>query len=249
MRLAVLSDVHANIHALEPVLEQIETSDFDRVICLGDVVGYGAFPNEVVEFLDASGVEMLRGAYDEAIVVGRPRRIPELDTDLERVEKVSYLWTLRELSPENRTLLRGLPREMTVPSRVGPGLLATHRLPGVVSGLAVAVPADWGLREVAERVGCCLFLCGHTHVPVDRSLNGFRLVNCGSVGMPHDGDTRACYVAIEIDSNPHPDSVQVTVKRVKYDVESAARAIERRGLPSQLAEVLRSGKTEVKTPA
>ncbi len=209
MRLAVLSDVHANIHALEPVLEQIEGADFHRVLCLGDVVGYGAFPNEVVEFLAASHVEMLRGAYDEAIIVGKPQRAPELDWEFERVERVSYLWTLRELTPENRALLRSLPRELNVASRKGVPLFATHRLSRPVGETFEADAVDWALRDVAAKVGPCLLVCGHTHVPADRWVDGLRVINCGSVGMPRDGDTRACYVAIETNSRPEPESVQV----------------------------------------
>jgi len=241
LRIAIFSDVHGNIHSLEPTLEQIEAGDYDRVVCCGDLVGYGAFPNEVVEFIEAAEIQTIMGNYDEGVAYDKGDcGCVYKDKGLERAGRLGYLWTTREVTPENKAILRGLPRRLEIAPRKGPKILIVHGSPRAINEYLFENRPESVFRHVSEQVDADILVFGHTHIPFDKTVGKVRFINCGSVGMPKDGDPRACYVSIEIDSGNSASEVGVTFKRVKYDVESAARAIERKGLPPEFADMLRN---------
>lgn len=247
MRYLIISDIHANIDALDAVLAAAPPTAWDRVLVLGDLVGYGAEPNAVIDRVRAlDPLAVIRGNHDKAGC--------GLDdgSSFNTVARMAAVWTLEALSPANRDYLRNLPAgPLTIDERVeichGAPFDEDHYI----------FDADDALRALdAASRPLCLF--GHTHLPVvfrrDPSVfDGFMpagsdetpleladgtayLVNVGSVGQPRDGDPRAAFGIYE------SDGPSVLLRRVSYPVDEAQRRILNAGLPSSLANRLGVGR-------
>jgi predicted phosphodiesterase len=248
VRYLVLSDIHSNIDALDAVLECAGRSSFDRVVVLGDLVGYGAEPNAVVDRIRSlDPVAIIRGNHDK-VAAG-------LDSagGFNPTAQRSAEWTHDALSPENRAYLAGLPE--------GPEVLdelveICHGSPmNEDSYIFGEMDAAEALRAIARPV--CLF--GHTHLPAAVALDERRnlavlfhgghneqrvtfetgrryLVNPGSVGQPRDGDPRAAYALLDRDVN------ELVIRRVEYPVERARDRILAAGLPKPLGNRLLVGR-------
>jgi len=236
MLLAAFSDIHANRHALEAVLKDIRQHAPDQVMCLGDLVGYGAFPNEVIETIRAEGIPTLTGNYDDGVGFDRQEcgcayTTPE---DIARGDR-SLKWTQAHVAPENKAWLRSLPREL----RFTFGrwrVLGVHGSPRRLNEYLFEDRPERSLERMFADLEADVILCGHTHLPYHRHIGPTRLINVGSAGKPKGGDPRACYALVELG-----DDVTATFPRVEYGVEAAARAIEATDLPHEFASVLRTG--------
>jgi len=236
MLLAAFSDIHGNKHALEAVLKDIRQHAPDQVMCLGDLVGYGAFPNEVIETIRAEGIPTLTGNYDDGVGFDREEcgcayTTPE---DIARGDR-SLKWTQAQVTPENKTWLRSLPREL----RFTFGrwrVLCVHGSPRRLNEYLFEDRPERSLERMFADLEADVILCGHTHLPYHRHIGPTHLINVGSAGKPKGGDPRACYALVELG-----DDVTATFPRVEYDVEAAARAIEATDLPHEFASVLRTG--------
>jgi predicted phosphodiesterase len=246
MRYLVLTDIHANLPALEEVLEVAAAEGYDRVLVLGDLVGYGADPNAVIDRVKAlSPAAIIRGNHDKA-----SSGLHSAD-DFNAVARAAATWTFNALSPENRDFLRTLPAG---PVQVTSRLEICHGTPfdedAYVFDAADAIDA----LDAAHGPLC---FYGHTHLPVvfSRSASGFNvalptgatsaitledgtryLVNPGSVGQPRDGDARAAFAIYDEDAS------QVTFWRVPYPIGLAQEAILAAGLPAPLAARLAVGR-------
>ncbi|MDP9112726.1 MAG: metallophosphatase family protein [Acidobacteriota bacterium] len=240
----ILSDIHANLEAHQAVLADAK-GKYDRILCLGDLVGYGADPNAIVEWTRENVTAVIRGNHDR-VSVGGPPGAPDGMETFNPVAQASTVWTRNTLLPGNREYLERLPR--------GPlpyeGLDLIHGSPADEDEYVVtasdAAPL-FGLLEAA------VTFFGHTHrqggfrmsrrtvarIAPDRALgceaNYFYLVNPGSVGQPRDGDPRAAYALYS------PEERAVEFCRVAYDVERAAAKIRAAGLPDFLAARLHEG--------
>ena len=234
MVLGAFSDIHGNKHALEAVLEDIQLRSPGRVVCLGDLVGYGAFPNEVIETIRAASLPTIMGNYDEGVGFDK-EECGCAYTDPAEVERGdrSLRWTRRVVTPENRAWLRALPREMRF-DIAGKRVLCVHGSPRRINEYLYDDRPERSLLRMFEGREADVILCGHTHLPYHRRIGAVDLVNVGTVGKPKDGDPRACYALIEI-----AEEVTATFPKVGYDVEGAAKAIEATELPHEFAEALR----------
>lgn len=246
MRYLVLSDIHANLEALEAVLSDRPAASHDRVLVLGDLVGYGADPNAVVDRVRAlAPTAVIRGNHDKAAC--------GLDdgSSFNQVARFAASWTGGILTPDNRRYLRDLPAgPLIVDDRVE----ICHGTP-FDEDHYVFDAADAVAALDASRRPICLF--GHTHLPVVFFRTGAEiggrvpdepehavdivdgmslLVNVGSVGQPRDGDPRAGY-AVYDDAGP-----SLTLYRMPYAVEVAQRKIVAAGLPHALANRLAIGR-------
>lgn len=224
---SVLSDVHANLEALDAVLKEVEG---DTLLCLGDFVDYGAQPNEVIEALASRGTKSILGNHDAAALTG--------DVSLFNPRAaMGSKWTRSRLTPGSAEFLRGLPQEMRL--RVeGAEFYFAHGSPDDRLWEYVDPRAHEGLfgyylaKVEADAMGL-----GHTHVPyVWRGDKGV-VFNPGSVGQPRDGDRRASFAVVRVDGG----SVEVDVRRVEYDSGKAASKIREAGLPESFADRLQSG--------
>ena len=241
MRVAVISDIHSNLPALEAVLSDVGQSDPDQVWCLGDLVGYGAQPDACVKLVEEVVEVCLAGNHD-LVVSG------ELDVRYFAMSAgAAARWTLKKVQRSTRDFLAGLS---PLGNAGGVGLYhASPRDPVWEYVLSISQAAE--CLDVQQQRIC---LIGHSHVACyfarnggdtigEQALDGAKLamaegewlVNPGSVGQPRDGDPRAAYLMLDT------DTWKATFKRVEYPVDEAAKAIIDAGLPKSLAERLYQG--------
>ncbi len=226
-KVAFISDVHSNLEALRAVLEDICPTE---VYCLGDIVGYGGSPNEVVGLLRERGVACIIGNHDFAVLSGEV-------SDFNARAMQAVTWTNRVLDEKNRRFLSGLPRSRTVEVG-GKKVYMTHGSPddNLWEYVFPSTHSDL-LGFYLEKLGADVIALGHTHVPfVWKGKEGV-VFNPGSVGQPRAGDPRASYATLEVDGG----EVSVAHRSVEYDVSAAARKIVEAGLPEVLARRLFTG--------
>lgn len=257
MRIAFFSDIHANLPALEAVLSDIDAQKPDFVYCLGDLVGYNIWPNEVINEIRKRRIPTIAGNYDEGIGLESDDCGCAYKTDEERAHgAVSISFTNEAVSTSSRKYLRNLPRHLSMEFQQKEEkvkLLMVHGSPRKINEYLFEDRHEKSLIRIIESAGADILLFGHTHKPYHRILsyeqNGKQAyrhaINIGSVGKPKDGDPRACYVIMDLEStcsNFFPDSVDLQFRRVSYDVEKAAQAVESSKLPNFYASALRYGK-------
>lgn len=247
MRYALISDVHGNLPALDAVLDDIvRRGDVGTVYHLGDLVGYGPWPNHVVARVRERAIAGVAGNYDSTIAHGYPHCGCRSETPRqEELAHLSYDWTREHVSSETRRLLAGLPFRLDLKPRgghaAGPTITLVHASPVNNLVYVTADRSDDFLTKLAGQAGLGAgdVLCfGHTHKPWHREVSGVHFINTGSVGRPKDGDWRAGYVLLELDA---AGRARVEFVRVEYDLEAAAQAVTSEGLPEELAAFLRTG--------
>ena len=258
MRVAVLSDIHANLHALEAVAKDLEREGAQEIWCLGDIVGYGGHPHECLGWVVEHATYVVKGNHDDAVVTGdtawfnpmaahAARKHAQLLNDAEKQRLAAWpLEIRRRMAAADILLVHGSPED------------PLHEY--VQPNDAIA-----GMRRWHDKGD--LLLMGHTHLPFAASpsglpsgaaagsgarrawrFDGFRetpstvdprapfVVNPGSVGQPRDGDARASYALLDLDAH------SATLRRVSYDVDAAAQAIAKLGLDSALGQRLYRGR-------
>lgn len=258
MKVAVFSDIHGNVGALEAVLADIKKRQVDMVFCGGDLVGYGAFPNEVIELIREQHIPTIIGNYDQGIGndsddCGCAYR----DEFSKALGKRSIAWTKEKVTPENKVYLRNLLERISF-NAGGKKVLLVHGSPRRINEYLFSDRPDHSIIRMFEEEKVEVIICGHTHLPYIKQMiveevmetvpepdghqvirkkpgGSYILVNSGSVGKPKDGDPRAAYALLSFeDGRFKPEII-----RVPYDVESMARAVEQSGLPVEYAAMLR----------
>lgn len=246
MKYALLSDVHANLPALEAVFADLDRrSDVDAVYHLGDLVGYAPWPDEVVRMLMARGTPGIAGNYDSTTATDYKHcGCRYEDARQEELAHLSYEWTRAHVSSETKRYLGSLPFRIDVRPLgghvAGPRLILLHGNPVLNTVYWTADRPDRFCLQMAETVSAKpgdVIAFGHTHKPWQRIVEEIHFVNTGSVGRPKDGDPRAGYALVTMDAT----SVEVEMVRVTYDVERAAQGILASELPDEFAEILRTG--------
>lgn len=237
-RVALLSDVHANLPALEAVLGHARDQDVEAVWNAGDTVGYGAFPNEVLELLRQENATSILGNYD-----GKVLRFPAREGKWRRKKPaqkfLAFQWAHHALTQENLAYLGTLPDQIVLPAP-GSQVLITHGSPVAPNEHLSPETPDERLRELASVADVDVVVCGHSHRPFARQIDDVLFVNPGSVGRPDDGDPRASYAVADI-ARPGTRQIKVRHYRVSYDVEGAAEALRERGLPEAFAQMVVRG--------
>lgn len=246
MRYALISDIHANLPALDAVLGDItRRPDVVGSYHLGDLVGYAAWPNETVERLRDANVHGIAGNYDST--VGTDYKHCGCRYEDPRQEELSHLsfeWTKRHASTETKRYLAALPFRVDVKPLGGhassPTIILVHGTPALNTVYWTEDRPDSFCLQMARIAGAKAgdVICfGHTHRPWYRAVEGIHFVNTGSVGRPKDGDWRAGYVLLDAGvGDPRVEFV-----RVEYDLERAVRGIEDSELPDDFAAYLRAG--------
>ncbi len=243
MRYAILSDIHSNLEALTAVLLRIRQLRTDRMLCLGDVVGYNANPNEVMDILKSEGAVCIKGNHD---VVASGEREPD---DFSPLAKEAILWTRERLSYDGVEFLKHLPSEMEIEDFFifHGSIHDTDRYIFDIQDVRDNFSMLDGLPG-APRIG----FFGHTHVKTAYSLyrgviaieasnhiliwdDKKYLINPGSVGQPRDRDPRASFCIYDTKERT------VAFYRVEYDIRACGDKIVKAGLPLRLAERLEEG--------
>jgi putative phosphoesterase len=244
-RVVIFSDMHANLPALEAVLEDIDGKGYgaEERYCLGDLVGYATFPNEVVQVIRDREIPCIMGNYDQG--VGNSSDdcgCAYKDANSEALGKLSIAWSNQHTTEENKAYLRSLPAQ--IPLQLGDlRVMLVHGSPRRINEYLYEDRPDQSLERLVDMVESDVLVCGHTHIPYHRVLpSGRHVINEGSVGKPKDGDPRACYVVLQAKGR----ELTVEFVRVAYDIERAARAIEATQqpeiMPHEYAGMLREGK-------
>jgi len=231
---AVITDIHGNLPALQAALARIEELGIESVFCGGDLVGYGPHPNEVCTLIAEHEIPTIYGNYDYAIardeedcgcayVTQHDRELGQLSVD----------WTLMHTSSESKDFMRGLPFDLRF-SVGGVDVHLVHGSPRKVNEyLFEDKPASLYERLAAAESDPVLVF-GHTHKPWVHEFGEVLFVNCGSVGKPKDGDPRAAFAVLTAAG----ESANVTIERVEYDADTVAAEVRGAGLPGEFADKL-----------
>jgi predicted phosphodiesterase len=236
--IALFSDVHGNSLALGAVLDDLKARGITRIYCLGDLVGYGADPNGVIDLLRGYGIESILGNYDEGVAweTGDCGCF-YADAEAKSIGDASYAFTVAAVTAERKAYLRTLPRELHV-DLGDKKVHLVHGSPRRINEYLLRDRDERTYHRLAETEPDDVLAFGHTHDPWFRWYGKTLFVNVGSVGRPKDGDPRTMYVVLG-PSSAAP--VEVEIVRIAYDVGAAADAVLAAGLPSGLAGMLRSG--------
>ena len=253
MKIALFSDIHANLPALEAFFEDLESRNADAFFCLGDLVGYNIWPNEVIREIRRRGIPTIAGNYDYGIGRSSDDCGCAYKTDDEKANgAVSIACTNQWVLDDERQYLRTLPRHIRLEFELQDGapltVMLVHGSPRKVNEYLFEDREEKSLLRILEGAGADVLCFGHTHKPYHRILahedRFFHAINIGSVGKPKDGDPRGGYVLLHLNEETavhRADSIQVEFVRFAYDVERAARAVEESPLPNAYAEALRRG--------
>jgi putative phosphoesterase len=232
--IAVITDIHANLPALQAALARIDELGIESVYCGGDLVGYGPHPNEVVALVAERDIPAIYGNYDYAIARDLEDCGCAYITPHDReLGHGSVEWTLAHTDRRSKEWMRELPFDL----RFDVGAASVHLVHGsprkVNEYLFEDKPARLYERlAAAEDAGVMVF--GHTHKPWVRSYGGVLFVNCGSVGKPKDGDPRGAFAVLRETAG----GVEATIERVAYDAEAVAAEVRDSGLPAEFADKL-----------
>ena len=227
MKIGIMADPHSNLAAFQAVLKHMPK--VDELVCAGDLVGYGAEPNEVIDLARKKGIQTVLGNHDYSAIT---RDVAGFNPFAAK----AALWTAKNLRDDNVKYLRGLQEELRLTCG-GKRIYVVHGSPR--DPLFEYVFPDLPNRELLElmrNVEADVIVLGHTHVPMQRIIQGKLILNPGGVGQPRDRDPRASYMLLTIDGE-----ISVEHERVEYDVEQTAKKIEAAGLPSELATRLYFG--------
>jgi putative phosphoesterase len=238
-RIAIFGDLHGNSAAAEAVLQAIEREAPDALYCLGDLVGYGAKPNEVIEFIRSRGLPTIMGNYDDGVGFDRDDCGCAYKDAGERDRgQQSLMWSRAVTTDENKAFLRELVPEIRFDVD-GLRFRLVHGSPRRMNEYLFEDRDRRSLERIAQIADCDVLVFGHTHKPWVREISGVLFVNAGSAGKPKDGDPRAAWVLVT--TNPGESPI-VEIRRVEYDVASMAAAIrEADGLPDHYARDIETG--------
>lgn len=238
MRLAIISDIHANLQALEAVLADVYANECDEVHVLGDIVGYNANPSECLELVRRLPGVCVLGNHDEGLFR------EDLLENLSKTASTVLEWTRTVLTAEQKIWLAALRPVRQIRRTT----LVHATLDSPTSWGYIRVPSAAELSFICQRTQLCFF--GHTHIPMvfihgvgkmafqetmHLRLDHKLLINAGSVGQPRDGDWRACYLIYD------EESQTLYKRRVEYDVHAARQAVLDAGLPRSLGDRLLTG--------
>ncbi|MGA9314449.1 MAG: metallophosphoesterase family protein [Solirubrobacteraceae bacterium] len=231
---AVITDIHGNLPALEAALARVDELGIERVFCGGDLVGYGPHPNEVCTLIAQREIPTIYGNYDYAVardledcgcayITPHDRELGQRSVD----------WTLAHTSQESKDFMRGLPFDLRFPV----GSVDVHLVHGSPRKVNEYLFEDKPAR-LYERLAAAesdpVLVFGHTHKPWVHEYSGVLFVNCGSVGKPKDGDPRSAFAVLA----PSVGSVAVSIERVAYDADRVAAEVREAGLPEEFADKL-----------
>jgi len=215
----IFSDVHGNLEALQGVVADAAERNVDRGIFLGDLVGYGPYPNECID--------LVRGLKNCRCIVGNHDVAVFWQTSpygMSSAAREAILWTMDQLSDANKNYLAELPDRLDIAD-----MTFVHANPYNPRGWRYVLDRKYALRSFAA-TRCRNLFIGHSHRPRRR-----RIVNCGSVGQPRDGDSRSCYLIFDSRTR------ELEFHRVSYDVKKTVRAVRASGLPEVLGNRLLKG--------
>ncbi|TCO74359.1 metallophosphoesterase family protein [Marinisporobacter balticus] len=235
MKIAIITDIHSNIFALEAVLKDIEDKGIENIYCLGDLVGYGPFPNEVINRIREKHIPTVQGNYDQS--VGEELFACGCDYKDDKAMEIgakSLYWSQENTTEENKKWLKELPEKIEFEDE-GQKILLVHGSPRKNNEYLYEESKE--LEEISGMINADIMVCGHTHKPFHKQVAGIHMINAGSAGKPKHGNPKATYMIIDVNAN----DIKTEIVEVQYDYEKMAKAIEDSEIPSEFAEKIRKG--------
>ena len=233
-RVAVITDIHGNLPALEATLAAIDGLGIEDVYCGGDLVGYGPHPNEVCALIQERAIPTIYGNYDYAIA----RDLEDcgcayITPHDKEIGQQSVDWTLAHTDQASKDFMRELPFDLRF--EVGERRIhLVHGSPRKVNEYLFEDKPARTFERIAAAAECDVLVFGHTHKPWIHSYGGVLFVNCGSIGKPKDGDPRGAFAVL----TEGADAPTVTIERVEYDARAVADEVAAVGLPVEFADKL-----------
>jgi putative phosphoesterase len=236
MTIAIISDIHGNLPALEAVLADLAHRKPDSTYCLGDLVGYGAFPNEVIDRIRDQRIPSIMGNYDNGVGFDRDDCGCAYRDDGEKARgQESLMWTRDKTTADNKAFLRSFVPEIRFEA-AGKRILLVHGSPRRIYENLFEDRSLSSFQRLAASSNADVIVFGHTHKPYVKDVDGVLFVNAGSVGKPKDGDWRVCYVLLT-PGDPNP----IEFVRIEYDLNRMLQAMTTTTLPPEFAADLRTG--------
>lgn len=230
MKLAVISDIHSNVYALMRVLEDIDSQNVDTIICLGDLVGYGPHPNEVVAMIKRRNIICLKGNYDASVVDNGFTYIRDTN-----INSFSLPWTFEELRASNKYFLENLPENFSLTIE-GKKILFVHGSPQKINEYLSEDNKD--IEAIMKTLDADVLVCAHTHIPYIKQFGNKLLINDGSVGKPKIGRPNATYVLLEITKETN---IKTQIKEISYEYKRTVKDAEMKGFPTALVHSYETG--------
>ncbi len=236
MKIALISDIHSNHAALKAVLKDIKKQKIEKIFCLGDLVGYGPYPNKIFTILKDANMQILLGNYDEAVAFEKDEcGCGYTNLISSEMGKISFEWTRKHTSQENKEWIKKLPREIRLNTN-NKKILMVHGSPDNISG-RVDLMDDKEVDSMMEKTNIDILFCAHTHIPYHKIIGNKHIINPGSIGRPRIGSPQANYAIVSTNKG-----VNVKFRFIDYDHESFAKEIENSDMPkNNFAEVIRTG--------
>jgi putative phosphoesterase len=233
-RVAVITDIHANLPALAASLAWIEGQGIEAIYCGGDLVGYGPRPNEVCGLIEQRRIPTIYGNYDWAIARDEEDcRCAYVTKHDREIGQLSVDWTLANTDQDAKDFMRGLPFDLRF-ELGGRRVRLVHGSPRKVNEYLFEDKPAKTFERIAAGADCDLLVFGHTHEPWINTYGGVLFVNCGAVGKPKDGDPRGAFAVLEEAGG----EVAARIERFAYDVDYVAREVAASGLPAEYGERL-----------
>jgi putative phosphoesterase len=243
MKIVLFSDVHANLYAFEKAMQSIDAQQPDAIYCLGDLVGYHLYPNEVINEVRKRGIATIAGNHDAKVAKLTPEKLAEGGKN--------YAYSL--IGDNEKAYLATLPAHIRLEFKLQGKLLTVllvHGSPSSNDEYLLVDKDEAEFIEVFTKAKADILCFGHSHKPyhrvltnvVDGQTNYLHAINTGSVGKPKDGNSQGGYVVLTIHENSSitgKHSVTVEFIRFDYDVEKAARDLEDSPLANEFADMLR----------
>lgn len=253
MKIAIISDIHSNLPALEACLIDIDNKKPDAIYCLGDLVGYNIWANEVTEIIRDRMIPTIKGNYDEGVGNNSDDCGCAYKTEVDKANGVkSISFTNEIITPDNRQYLKLLPSQFRIEfhsKESKMNILLVHGSPRKINEYLFEDRSDENFLKLMNNAGADIMFFGHTHKPFHKTIsngdgNFKHAINTGSVGKPKDGNPMGGYVMLSLNENSSlktSDGINVEFIRFDYDIEKAALAVEQSPLPDVFAKMLREG--------
>jgi len=235
--MAFVSDIHGNLPALEAAVMDAKARGAGKIVCAGDMTGYGPFPDEVCRFLEERRIPSIIGNYDRK-VIDVTNQGSSAAAGMKQKKRKILLWTGAHLDVRSRRYLVGLPERLDLRFPSEHRLLVVHGSPISMDDAIYPSITRRGLEVKVGGVRPDVLVCGHTHIPFVKRIGGVLIVNCGSAGHPVDGDPRPAYALVNAEEGAMPRG---RIVRFEYDRNWTIKALEKTSLPKGLQKDFAEG--------
>ncbi|NFH69294.1 metallophosphoesterase family protein [Clostridium botulinum] len=230
MKIAIISDIHGNIYSLIRALQDIDNEKVDSIICLGDLVGYGPHPNEVIAMIKRRNILCIQGNYDKSVIDNAYTFIRETE-----INSFSLPWTYNELRAQNRYFLSNLPSSISLNIQ-GKKIIFVHGSPSMLNQYLFENAED--TKNIIENMEEDILICAHTHIPSIKNFDEKMYINCGSIGKPKIGRPNLTYCLLDINEL---NGVKAQIKELEYEYPRIVKDMTLLNFPSKLIKSFEKG--------